>query len=92
MPNPFNNYFSNIVLNIQSSIKYSVKEFHEFFPPLKTNSFFLSPTDKNVIISIISPLDSQKVSRPNSIPIKILKLMKNDIPDQLPVLFNLSFT
>ena len=92
MANPFNNYFSNIVLNMQSSIKYSVKEFHEFFRPLNTNSFFLSPTDKNEIISIISTLDSQKVSRPNSIPIKTLKLMKNDIPDQLPVLFNLSFT
>ena len=43
MANPFNNYFSNIVLNMQSSIKYSVKEFHEFFRPLNTNSFFLSP-------------------------------------------------
>ena len=92
MANPFNNYFSNIVLNIQSSIKYSVKKFHEFLPPLNTNSFFLPPTDKNEIIPIISPLDSQKVSRPNSIPIKILKLMKNDIPDQLPVLFKFSFT
>ena len=92
MANTFNNYFSNIVLNIQSSIKYSVKKFHEFLPPLNTNSFFLSPTDENEIISIISPLDSQKVSRPNSIPIKILKLMKNDIPDQWPVLFKLSFT
>ena len=44
------------------------------------------------MISIISALDSQKASGPNSIPIKILKLMKNDISDQLAVLFNLSFT
>ena len=55
-------------------------------------SFFLLPTDKNEIISIISALDSPKASGPNSIPIKILKLMKNDISDQLAVLFNLSFT
>ena len=40
---------------------------------------------------IISTLDSQKASRPNSIPIKILKLMKNYISDQLAVLFNFSF-
>ena len=79
-------------MDIQSSIKYSAKEFHEFLLPLSIKSFFLSPTDKNEIISIISALDSQKASGPNSIPIKILKLMKNDISDQLAVLFNLSFT
>ena len=67
--NAFNNYFSNIALDIQSSIKYSAKEFHEFLPPLSIKSFFLSPTDKNEIISIISALDYQKVSGPNSIPI-----------------------
>ena len=80
--NAFNNYFSNIALDIQSSIKYSAKEFHEFLPPLSIKSFFLTLTDKNEIISIISALDSQKVSGPNTIPIKILKLMKNDI-DQI---------
>ena len=89
--NAFNNYFSNIALNIQSSIKYSAKEFHEFPPPLNITSFFMSPTHKNEIISIISVLDSQKASGPNNIPIKILKLMKNDISDQLTVFFNLSF-
>ena len=89
--NAFNNYFSNIALDIQSSIKYSAKKFHEFLPSLSIKPFFLSSTDKNEIISIISALDSQKASRPNSFPIKILKLMKNDISDQLEVLFNLSF-
>ena len=88
----FNNYFSNVGLNIQSSIKYSAKEFHEFLPPLNINSFFLSPTDKNEIIPIISALDFQKASGLISIPIKILKLMKNDISDQLAVLLNLSLS
>ena len=67
--NTFNSYFSNIALDIQSSSKYSAKEFHDFLSPLNIKSFFLSPTDKNEIISIISALDSQKVSGPNSIPI-----------------------
>ena len=44
--NAFSNYFSNIALDIQSSIKYSAKEFHEFLPPLSIKSFFLSPTNK----------------------------------------------
>ena len=59
MANTFNNYFSNIALDIQSSIKYSGKEFHEFLPPLSIKSFFLSSTDKNEIISIISALWTQ---------------------------------
>ena len=91
-PFSFQCHFSNIALDIQSSIKYSAKEFHEFLPPLSIKSFFLSPTDKNEKISIISSLDSQKAFGPNSIPIKILKLMKNNISDQLAVLFNLFFT
>ena len=90
--NAFNNYFSNVALNIQSSIKYSAKEFHEFLPLLIINSFFLSPTDKIKIIFIVSALDFQKACGPNSIPIKILKLMKNDISDQLTILFKLSFS
>ena len=86
--NVFNNYFSNIALNIQSSIKYSAKEFVELLPPLNIKSCFLSPSDKNEIVSIISVLDSQKASGPKSIPIKIIKLSKIDILDQLAVLFN----
>ena len=60
--NAFNNYFLKVALNIRFSIKYSTKEFDEFLPLLNINSFFLSPTDKNEIISIISALDSQKSS------------------------------
>ena len=91
--NGFSYYFSNVALNIQSSVKYSAKKLHEFLPSLSIKSFFfLSPTDKNETGSIIFALDSQKVSGTNSIPIKILKLMKNDISDQLSVLFNLSFS
>ena len=62
--NAFNNYFSNIALGIQSSIKYFAKEFHEFLPPLNIKSFFLSATNKNEIICIISALNSQNTSRP----------------------------
>ena len=65
--NAFNNYFSNMALNIQFSVKYSGKEFHEFLPPLNINAFFLSPTGKNGISSIISALNSQKTPGPNSV-------------------------
>ena len=40
----------------------------------------------------MSALDFQKASKPNSIPIKILKLIKNEISDQLKVSFTISFS
>ena len=52
----------------------------------------MTPTDKNEISLIISSLDSHKSSGPNSIPVKILKLLKNDISQQLSDIFNMSFS
>ena len=51
--NSSNNYFSNNALDIQSSIKYSAKEFHEFLSPLNIKSFFLLPTGKNEISFVL---------------------------------------
>ena len=41
---------------------------------------------------IHSSLDIKKATGPYSIPTQVLKLLKNDISDQLANLFNLSFT
>ena len=48
----------------------------------------MTPTDKYEIINIISSLDPNKSTGPNSIPTKILKLLKNDISTQLSDIFN----
>ena len=52
---------------------------------------FLTPTDKNEMSVVISPVDSRKSSGPNSIPVNILKLLKNDISQQLSDIFNMAF-
>ena len=52
----------------------------------------MSPTDKSEIENIISSLDSNKSVGPNSILIKILKLLKNDISSQLSEIFNIFFS
>ena len=51
----------------------------------------MQPTDKEEIASIISSLNSNKASGPNSIPYRILFLLKNEISKQLADLFNLFF-
>ena len=52
------------------------------------NSIFLQPS-KEEIANIISPLNSNKSSGRNSIPYRILLLLKNESSKQLSDLFNL---
>ena len=54
--------------------------------------FFLTPTDSTEVSNIIFSLNQSKSDGPNSIPIKILKLLNKDISDQLAILFNQSFS
>ena len=54
------------------------------------NIFFLTTTDKNEIF-LISSLDSHKSTDPNSIPVKTVKLLKNNVSQQLTDIFNTSF-
>ena len=88
MSNVFNNYFTSIAQKTNSNIKFSPKHYTEYVSYSNTNSFFLTPTDKNEISPIISSLHSHKSSGPNSIPVKNLKLLKNDISQQVNYIFN----
>ena len=92
LANIFNNFFTFIAAKIKESIKYSHKHFSNFRKNRSDDSFFLSPTDKYEITNIISSFDPNKSTGPNSIPTKILKLLKNDISAQLPDIFNASFS
>ena len=83
MSNVFNNYFTSIAKKTNSNIKFSPKHYTDYLSHTNTNTFFLAPTDKNEISFIISSLDSPKSSGSNSIPVKILKVLKNDVSQQL---------
>ena len=89
--NIFNNNFSSI--NGKKSLIFHFHiNFFLIFSKIDDTSFFTSPTDKTELENIISSLDSNKSVGPNSIPIKILKLFKNDISSQLSEIFNISFS
>ena len=79
MSNVFNNYLTSIAKKANSKIKFSTKHYTDYLSYTNTNTFFLTSTKKYKIYFIISSLDSHKLSGPNSIPVKILKLLKNDI-------------
>ena len=78
----FNNYFAS-----KKSIKYSHKHFSDYLSSEATSTIFLQPTDKEKIGNIIFSLNSNKASGPNSIPYRILFLLKNEILKQLADLF-----
>ena len=44
--NTFNKYFVNVATDIQSSIRYSKNNFHDFLSPININSFFSTPLMK----------------------------------------------
>ena len=44
--NGFNKYFANVATDIESFIKYSKNNFHDFLPPINVNSFFPQPHPK----------------------------------------------
>ena len=73
--NDFNKSFVNVVTDIQSSIRYSKNEFHDFLPPININYFFLNSADEIEVENIILSLNPSNTISPNSIPTKILKLL-----------------
>ena len=91
MSNVFNNYFTSIAEKTKSNIIFLPKHYTDYLSNANTKTFFLTPTDQNEISFIISSLDSHESSGPNSIPVKILKLLKNDISQQLRGIFSMSF-
>ena len=88
----FNNYFASIAEKTKVSISYSPKHFYDFLKDKNQNSFFQSSTNNYEIHNVISSLDSNKSVGPNSVPTRILKLLKNDISTQLSDIFNISFS
>ena len=83
--NILNDYFSTIT----EKTKTKIKLFDEFLQHANEISLFLKPSSSE---EIISSLNENKSVGSNSLPTKILKLLKNDISLQMPNIFNLSFS
>ena len=88
----FNNYFGSIREKNQSKIRFSNKKFTDYFHGKKVTSFLITATDIEEFITIISLLSDNKSSGPNSIPIRILTLLKKDVSTHLVDIFNLTFS
>ena len=90
--NGFNNYFTNIAKNLQSTIHHPQKTFNDYLHNKSEKSFFVKPTTKFEIIDIINGNLNNKACGPNSIPCKIMVIIKDTIAEPLAEILNLSFT
>ena len=78
---------TNLILlflpTIQSNIKPNFRSFRHYLTESSEELFLISPLTKNDILEIISSLDNNKATGINSVIIKILKLAKEQITEDL---------
>ena len=89
--NHFNEFFSTIADNIQTTIPPTKYHYSTFLKNKNRNSIFLRPTTPVEVIEIINSFSISKSHGPHSIPTKILKLIKQDISVPISKLINTSF-
>ena len=90
--NIFNDYISSIAEKTKANIKFSNKSFQDFLHHPNEESLFITPTDAHEVNLVISSLNCDKSTGPNSLPTKNLKLLKNEIYTYLADIFILSFS
>ena len=74
--NTFNNYFASIAETTKKTYNFFHKHFSDYLSNESSITPFLQPTDKEEIANIISSLNFNKASGPNSISYRILFLLK----------------
>ena len=90
--NSFNDFFTSIADSIRSEIPPTYSHFSRFLRNRNSNSIFLTHTTSEEVTKVIGSFSPSKSSGPNSIPIKVLKLLKHDISAPISFLINRSFT
>ena len=76
---------TNILLTLVQTFNrlFSLPNFHDIFPTININYFFLNLIEEIEVKNIILSLNPSKAIGPKSIPTKILNLLINDISSQL---------
>ena len=91
MSNIFNDFYVNVAKNITKTIPKTPKSPLDYLSNRTCNSLFLTPVTMTEVKDSISSLDPSKSVGPNSIPIKLLKVIGSCISPLLALLVNQSF-
>ena len=87
-----NESFINVGNDISKSIHHNPKSPTEYLTNRNSNSIVLSPVNAVEVNEIILNLDSSKSVGPNSIPVKLLKILGLKISHPLATMINQSFS
>ena len=89
----FNTYFTTIADQILQKRKYKgSKSYRDYLANRMLQNFTFSACDQTEITAIVNSFDANKSSGPNSIPIKVLKLVSQEISYPLMLIFNISLS
>ena len=91
MSNIFNDFYVNFANEITKTIPLTPKSPLDYLTKRVSNSLFLTPVTEIEVKDIISILNPSKSVGPNSIPIKLLKVIGSSISPLLALLVNQSF-
>ena len=89
--NEFNNYFINVASNITKKIPRTPKSPLDYMSNPNLDSFFISPCTAEEISALMLSLKIGKSSGPNSIPVKLLKILNFPLSKNFAVLTHESF-
>ena len=91
MSNIFNDFYVNIANEITKTIPLTPKAPLDYLTKRVSNSLFLAPVTQIEVEDIISILNPSKSVGPNSMPIRLLKVIGSSISPLLALLVNQSF-
>ena len=87
----FNTFFTSIAQKLVQKIPSTHNNFKNSLKNQNEKSFFIGPVDIKETENIISNLQENQASGPNSLPIKMLKTSKKQLSVPLTYLINLAF-
>ena len=89
--NIFNNFFANVGKTTEKGIPWGSQSPSFYLRGSYSGSFFLSPVTSHEIWTFIGKMDASKSSGPYSVPVTILKTIRDHICEPLAFLVNNSF-
>ena len=87
----FNEYFVNVGPNIAKKIPKGDRTYDQYLTGIYQNSFFLEPITKYELQNEISSLNPNKSPGYDSLSVKIIQKVGNEISEPLSHIFNLTF-
>ena len=90
--NHFNSFFTSIAEELVSKLGKTSKKFTDYLNKPQNTSLFLNPVAEYEVSDQINKLNEKKSADTYDIPVKLIKMIKDQITGPLTELINISFT